>query len=199
MDLNLIKELKKQISYLERSSVLFDQGMQDEAPRIATTLRVLIHETQRSRSLLGELGIRGKTKLLSSSCFSFTKKKDQYLTCTITGIETDNGVVRIVPQYDRTVRTREIKAHDWWEELIFGMTKTPRFSRKDFVLFSANKDGGAHVDKYPKKFKQIKDGDTGFSYKANGQDVPLTNTIECAIRQMAYEIINSPEIINLIR
>jgi len=200
MDEKLIQALRKQISYLERSALLFDQGMQDEAPRMATSLRILMHETLRSNSLLGELRLRGKIKILSTSSQSFDKNKSNHqLTCTLTGFLMKEKIEpKIVPQYENIVRAREIKAPDWWDELIFGMSKTERFSRKDFVLFSANKDGGAHVDKYPKKFQQIKNGETGIYYEVNGTRMLLTNTIECAIRQMTYEFLNSKEIIGLI-
>ena len=69
-----------------------------------------------------------------------------------------------------------------------------KFTRRDFVLFCANKDGGAHIDKYPEKFQRIKDGNINFTGKKDGEDFKFTNILECAVRQMAHEILNSQDI-----
>ena len=50
--------LDEQLGFLERSAAAFDQGYEDEAKRLAVTLRVLLHETTQSHSLLGQLGRR---------------------------------------------------------------------------------------------------------------------------------------------
>lgn len=48
----LQEQLDRQIGYLKRSCEMYDQGIEDEAQRIATTLRVLVHDTNNSTSLL---------------------------------------------------------------------------------------------------------------------------------------------------
>lgn len=190
-------QLKKQIGYLARSAEAFDAGHQDEAPRIATTIRILLHESRRSRSLLGLLQVRGKIQILSTSTFDFNTEKT-YGTCTITGFESNPQEMRVVPQYDRFARSRSIPAHQWWNEVIFRMPKMDKYTRRDFVLFCANKDGGAHVDQYPEKFKRIKDGNINFTWKQDGKEFKFTNILECAVRQMAYEILNSRDIQTLV-
>jgi hypothetical protein len=48
--------LTKQLGFLERSCQSYDAGISDEAIRIATVIRVIIHHTGASTSLLKHLG-----------------------------------------------------------------------------------------------------------------------------------------------
>lgn len=48
--------LSKQLGFLGRSCEAYDAGYIDEAVRIATVIRVLVHDTNRSNSLLKHLG-----------------------------------------------------------------------------------------------------------------------------------------------
>ena len=67
MDLARLREqLSRQLSFLERSASAFDAGHRDEAIRIATTVRVMIHETQKSACLLTLLRARNSIKLVST-------------------------------------------------------------------------------------------------------------------------------------
>jgi len=44
---------------MSRSCSSYDEGYEDEAVRIATTIRVLIHDTQQSTSMLTHLDAKG--------------------------------------------------------------------------------------------------------------------------------------------
>src|SRR5271156_2989077 len=44
--------LQQQLNYIKRSAELYDEGEHDEAARIAVCLRVLLHDTKNSISLL---------------------------------------------------------------------------------------------------------------------------------------------------
>lgn len=45
----------EQIQFLEASAMAFDQGFEGEAKRLAVTVRVLLHDTDRSHALLGQI------------------------------------------------------------------------------------------------------------------------------------------------
>jgi peptide subunit release factor RF-3 len=47
---DLIRQLRDQVAFLRASGASFDAGMESEAKRLATTIRVLIHDTARSQS-----------------------------------------------------------------------------------------------------------------------------------------------------
>jgi hypothetical protein len=50
------KNLERQLGFLRRSCESYDAGYTDESVRIATTTRVLVHDTKRCISLLKHLG-----------------------------------------------------------------------------------------------------------------------------------------------
>jgi len=54
----LTQQLRRQLGYLERSAARYDSGQLDEGIRIATTIRVLVHDTRNSTSLLSHLGAK---------------------------------------------------------------------------------------------------------------------------------------------
>ncbi len=61
------KHLATQIKFIEASSKSYDAGFEDEAQRLATTLRVLFHDSSKdSISLLSHLKVKNIIYLLSS-------------------------------------------------------------------------------------------------------------------------------------
>jgi hypothetical protein len=61
--------LDRQIRYLRRSCAAFDSGHEDEAPRIAVSLRVLLHETKLSKSLLSQMGLISTLQFLDTALY----------------------------------------------------------------------------------------------------------------------------------
>jgi len=51
----LQQHLKDIIQALELSAYAFDNGSEGEAKRLAAAIRVLVHDTESSKSLLGQL------------------------------------------------------------------------------------------------------------------------------------------------
>src|SRR5208282_5140661 len=56
---DLRRHLSEQVGFLESSCAGFDRGNEAEAKRIAASLRILLHDTDSSKSLLGQLGMLG--------------------------------------------------------------------------------------------------------------------------------------------
>jgi hypothetical protein len=50
--------LKEQLQFLRTSARLYDEGEHSEAKRLAVSIRVLVHDTKKSKSLLGQLGLK---------------------------------------------------------------------------------------------------------------------------------------------
>ena len=65
-DQRFVEKLTEQLRFIQRSCAAFDNGAEDEALRIATALRVIFHNTQKSTSLVTHLGFRD-AKMLSSA------------------------------------------------------------------------------------------------------------------------------------
>jgi hypothetical protein len=51
--------LAEQLQFLQVSAAAFDAGFEGEAKRLAVVLRILLHDTKSSKSLLGQLGRKG--------------------------------------------------------------------------------------------------------------------------------------------
>ena len=52
----LAKHLREHLGFLRASADAYDAGFDGEAKRLAVSVRVLVHDTNNSKSLLGQLG-----------------------------------------------------------------------------------------------------------------------------------------------
>src|SRR5258708_25334323 len=142
--------LRMQLSFIVNSAAAFDRGETDEAIRMAVSIRVLLHDTGRSTSLLTQL--EAKNILLTSTCEPipdgaiFGSGSMVFTSITMT----PNGPVAAMKASlgDGPPINYHLKAEDWWNQTVFVLPhgEDRRVSRRDIVLVAANKDGGAHVD-----------------------------------------------------
>lgn len=138
----LREHLEDQLGFLERSADAFDQGSEGEAKRIAASLRVLLHDTASSHSLLGQLGEKERAYVDTA----LPEEPGNLLPHG--GLVWQNmvpGKIEWVAQLDDVPLRSERPFNDWWETPGFSAA-AHKLSRKDLVLSLANKDGGAHVD-----------------------------------------------------
>lgn len=66
-DLELMQHLYEQMGFLRRSAEHYDAGDFSESKRLATTLRLLLHDTQKSSSLLMQLGLTAKLRFVDTA------------------------------------------------------------------------------------------------------------------------------------
>jgi hypothetical protein len=131
-------KLQQQLQFIRRSSGAYDQGAEEEALRIATSLRVIFHHTTQSTSLITHLGF-GHKKMLSSSRGHGDWR--DYLAHEIN--LNSSTPIRMKPILGD--KFHELTIEDWWKnETVFVHAGT-NHSRRKIVLSAANKDGGAHV------------------------------------------------------
>ena len=57
---DLVRHLANQVAFLRESAASYDKGFEAEGQRLAVALRVLLHDTARSVSLLSQLGLRDR-------------------------------------------------------------------------------------------------------------------------------------------
>ncbi len=193
--MDFCSHLARQLSFLQHSCQSYDNGDVDEAIRMATVIRVLIHDTNSSTSLLKHLNAT-KINLLSTTSdippntdFAF-------------GL----GMLKCCPDGSKYVASlgfgpinNSIPVSQWWDEVVFALNKQTRLSRGKIVLSAANQDGGAHVDtKLSREYEALSaDGALGhFVHEFDGESVlePIADVHLVAIRQMAYELLNSPKL-----
>jgi hypothetical protein len=144
----LAEKLLEQLRFIERSCSAFDQGAEDEAIRIATSLRVIFHSTRVSVSLVEHLGLNGKDMLSSSRGFGDWM---DYLSHEL-DMNTPQPV-RMLPLLGSKFRKCSIE--DWWNDETVFIHNGRNYSRRMIILSAANKDGGAHVDEELEEYYEV--------------------------------------------
>jgi len=199
--------LRMHLGFLIKSAAAFDRGETDESVRMAVSMRVLLHDTRNSISLLTHL--KAKDIFLTSTCQPIP---DNAIVSSGTMVFSQVTVTPDGPRAEMKAALGDgppinyhLKAEDWWNQTIFILARGQdrRISRKDIVLVAANKDGGAHVDaKLTPQYESLKQrGGTLLSFDSNirgeVKKIEFENIHELLIRQMAYELLNSPALLAL--
>ncbi len=202
MAVDFKEKLQEQLGFLHRSSILFDQGFKDEGLRIATTIRVLIHDTKNSTSLLKHLKA-SDIKLSSTVGDGEDDDKLAFMAGGMYAIGCNHPTpgTHFVPacRFNDTKYT-DVSIKTWINQSI--LQTTMRISRRDIYLGAANKDGGAHVDKkLSKEYDQVKNGPAvGYITKIiDGipKNIPVPDVQYIILRQMAAELLSSKELLAL--
>jgi hypothetical protein len=194
-------KLKDQLTYLCTSCASYDAGNKQEAVRIALlAIRVLLHDTRSSKSLLTHLGAKQRINLSSSvegvphpgAVFAVSMVRTTILGSGETTYSAPLDAKYLLP----------MAVDDWWSQVVYILGKV-RCSRKDIVLGAANKDGGAHVDTAlsPDYATLATTGERGWWHYSPTNDPnnmqPVKNVHLVYLRQMGFEIMNSPELLAL--
>lgn len=195
---DLKAHLAKQLGFLERSCQSYDAGFTDEAMRIATAIRVTIHQTGTSTSLLKHLGAT-TINLLSTTL----EPSPQTISFVGMGMmHVGGGKCEYFPQLGDGPINELAPVSKWWNQVVMVLDGKHRITRKNIVLAAANKDGGAHVDaKLTAEYAALaKDGAVGlFIYESQGKrdENPIESAHLVSLRQMGYELLHSPQLIGL--
>lgn len=136
----LIEHLQEQYRFLQSSARSYDIGFDGEAKRLATVIRILLHDTKNSRSLLSSLGIK---KNLSYYDKFFGKDRSNIKAFVGVGMEFTNEGLRYVA--NNSIPENRSTFDKWWNGIVI-IQGGNIFTRSDVILSVANKDGGAHVD-----------------------------------------------------
>lgn len=150
---NFKEHFEEQLGFLESSAAAYDAGVESEAKRLAVNLRVLLHDTGRSTSLLSHLGVKDELPFRNTA--SEPHPPDVIVMfdgglCVIRSTPGEGGGgSTFVPVLDTDPQRNsqpEQCFEDWWTTPILHDQEGNSFSRADFIDAVANKDGGAHVD-----------------------------------------------------
>lgn len=174
---------------MSRSCASYDRGFSDEAIRLAVVIRVLIHQTRHSTSLLTHLNA---TKIHLLSTCPHVPMSDVLIYFGLGAIK--NG--KYCAHLEKASFRRMVHVSEWWNEVVYVLGEDTKLTRREIVLAAANKDGGAHVDtnltpQYEKLIGFLKIGTWADSGNREWRDA---NMHFAALRQMAYELLNSPEL-----
>jgi hypothetical protein len=183
------------MQFLRASGDAYDAGYRDEAYRIAVAIRVLLHNTGQSVSLLRHL--HAETVPLLATTMAASPGTGYYDGMSLLESNVAGGSVR--PALETAHVRRIVSAQDWWTEDVYVLNQL-RLARKDIVLRAANQDGGAHVDaKLNAEYAAFKSGIWTFSSTDPNaaHDIPEPQLV--FLRQMAYELLNSAALNDLMQ
>ncbi len=198
-DPRFAEKFREQLRFIARSADLYDRGAEDEALRLATSLRVVLHDTRASTSLFKHLGLTNSR--MCSSARGYGNWQD-FLSEEIN--LNSSEPIRMRPLLGR--QFVEIPLARWWSGDPVFVYRSTDYTRRLVCLSAANKDGGAHVDSELEEYYetlaagQYMVGITG-SLEYGGQPPPFPQGVTiyprnahlALIRQFAHEFLCSAE------
>jgi len=189
----LEKLFEEQLRFLESSAEAYDNGFTGEAKRIATSIRVLLHDTNTSKSLLFQL--RKKDKLFLDTAYD-KNPKSIISYSGLVSLAIINGKSKYVALLDEIPppsRNQWLDFETWWAKSIFANQKNEEISRKTIILTAVNQDGGAHVDsKIDLLYDKLVSGNyMGWKHASSNSESFIGGAESAAIRQIAHEILKT--------
>jgi len=192
---DMLHKLSEQVSFIESSNNLFDKGHLHEAIRLAQSARVLLHDTNNSKStsVFHQLDIKRLLKFVNSASRDPDGNLLPYIG--LCGIRTGSTVSFYSPLDDRPFPFSRESFQNWWNAIILDDREGNLFSRKDVVLWLANKDGGAHVDEnIDQKYYDLISGKIiGWEKHDSNGDGFIDNVHFFTMRQISHELLKSIE------
>jgi hypothetical protein len=186
----LENHLKEQISFLETSANSFDAGAEEEAKRLALTIRILVHDTKSSQSLLGQMGRKLEFYDTSSDLDPQNILAHSGLISTLTGPHQTRYAAMLDNIPSSTVKM--IDFDSWWNKPVFVDKQGRELTRKDLILTSANQDGGAHVDSsLDETYENLSRNGLGLIVNHGAGEKLLDKPERVAIRQIAHEVLKT--------
>ena len=184
----LSEQLRDQIAFIRTSCALFDGGSVREAKRIATHIRILVHDTRNSHSLLMQLGYKNTLQFMSRAIVNRPSNLGPY-----------HGLLNLklgrAISYEPKLQTEAARAmpfEDWWNEHALKDADGTLYSRKDLVLFVADTDGGAHVDpEMDEAYEKLsRENHVGLQVAVGGRPIQWhENPVLPSLRQIGHEIL----------
>ncbi|MFD8571531.1 hypothetical protein [Streptomyces sp. NPDC059639] len=199
----LLELLDENVSFLKASAASFDTGCEAEAKRLAVTLRVLLHDTAASSSLLAQLGVKSQMKFADTAARIVPTNLLPSAPGLVLMQMTGGGSATYIAPLD-VVPLPPSRIHqpagfdDWWTLEFARDSERTLWCRKKFVLTMANKEGGAHVDpNLNSAYERLaRNNGFGFSHASSdtGPFMPFEgNAAAVSVRQIAHEFLKSYE------
>lgn len=193
---DLEREFEEQLELLQTSVEAFDKGKFPEAKRIATSLRIFVHDTGASTSLLKQLN--KKNGLFLDTAMPLKESEGVIIpqsTLTYRALGGNEDSLRHQPLLDTSFsQPREADFDAWWNGVVFVDQFQKKFSRADLVLKLANEDGGAHVDPgiSADYHRLTRENSLGHMVTdKSGQWTIVDGPAQAAVRQIAHEFLKT--------
>jgi hypothetical protein len=181
MNDNFVEQLDNQLKLVETSAFAYDAGIKEEAARIAASLVAIFHHTGNLTSLLAHLRAR-LTRLLTTvekppypqdsySPLAEVEAKFHFPAIDVAARPTTAiEPTRYRPMLERKKLTRQVQAPEWWGNEPVIIEHGKKTTRKVIALWAS--DSGAQENQAHEQYA-------------------------ATLRQMAYEVLKSPELLKL--
>jgi len=192
-DEDIEKEFNLQLELLEQLCKNYDEGYEVVGKSIASSIRVLLHETSASSSLIGQVGRINQPILDTASLREEMGGIWAGSYSGLTGVAVGGPRTTYLPMYDSNQTPRFLNYDEYWNENIIKDQQNNDFSRKDVVLSIANTDGGSHVDAgLEPKYQQLsRENSLGWIKGDDTNWLPMNGAEHAVIRQIAHEILKT--------
>jgi hypothetical protein len=191
--------LREQIDFIAASCARYDDGVESEGKRIALSLRVLVHDTDRSISILGLLGLKDSLRFVDTAhSLSVTPSFEMPLGLVVAVMDDEDQ--RYEPILDYHGSDNRVSFDEWWNGVLVRPVdhsarskrgETDSFTRRDFVLGTANMEGGGHVDPSPSRWWHDLRDQTYLGAMRLEDDRPIANLVPATIRQIGWEVLET--------
>lgn len=194
-----LEKLHEQLRWLETSVDAYDQGDVSQALQMAARFRVLFHDKDRQVSVMTHLHKKSTLRLLSTAVVLRPGGSRFALISANLSLEPER--FDYTPKLANSTRSMVVPFTRWWDgETIFERpAPAGATTRMKLILEAAETDGGAHVDADLRpEYRHLVEG-AGLAINLN-PDIgePRTEVFQNAhlasLRQMAYEVLKSPDI-----
>jgi hypothetical protein len=185
--------LSESLSFLNASAQSYDNGFEAEAKRLAVTLRVLLHDTTQSHSLLAQLGPKDKMRFTDTTAQETAGAVNLMpgLGLVMLKLITGEGG-EYVPMLDKLTPDRihpPVPFSQWWTAPI--PMGGDAWTRRKLVLDLSNGEGGAHVDpKLNAAYESLVNHNAmGLTVDVGYGPEPFKGSpVAASVRQIAYEV-----------
>jgi len=183
--------LEEQIEFLKLSCTSFENGFTGEIKRLAVSVRVLVHDTNSSTSLL---------TLANRKTIGFLDTADPY---DDENVLSHSSLVQIhmTPQgakpkahLDDALQLGSLPFDAWWNGIVLVDSNRHEFSRRDITLYLANKEGGAHVDhEIDERYHNLRNRNSlgWVTVLGDGRQIAGEDQVPATMRQIAHELVKS--------
>lgn len=190
--------LREQVAFLRASVRAYDDGFTGEAKRLAVVVRVLVHDTSASTSLLSQLDLKGIQ--FFDTAYDYDPRKYFHSFHGLAMMQIGPSSNMFVPRcalppkpFDEPLRL--VPFDQWWKKVVVADAKRNQFTRQQLVLTLSNREGGAHVDPtldaaYTALTRAYS---MAMHYKVKEQEGPFGGIELASVRQIAQEVLLSLE------
>ena len=188
----LQEHLNDQMAFLASSAKSFDEGFEGESKRIATAIRVLVHDTKHSKSILSQLDLKDRS--FWNTCDPENYDNLVSHSGLVVNLMEKNGATYRAFLDDGYHPPYETPFDEWWNQVIFVDSAKRKLSRRDLVLTVANQDGGAHVDaSLDKTYAELsRNNALGWVYQKDDEpQIEMKGPEKAALRQICHEVLRT--------